>query len=90
MIYLTTEVGDDSEEEEQDDKGQHESDEVMEEEFDQSSSFVKDERTKHGKEPLVQSSWRGKIMPLIVEVSVQFPKISNWLSVKKLVLTATI
>ena len=46
MIYLTTEVGDDSEEEEQNDKEQHESDEVMEEEFDQPSSFVKDERSK--------------------------------------------
>ena len=73
MIYLTAEVGDDCEEEEQDGKGQHESDDVMEEEFDLPSSIVNDERTKTWK----RTSGRGKIMPVIVKLSVQFPKTSS-------------
>ena len=56
MIHSTTEVADDREEEEQNDEGERETNDVIEEELDLSSSFVNDECTKTQKKPLVQSS----------------------------------
>ena len=46
MIHSTTEEGDDREEKEQEDEGQHETDDVLENEFDLSSYFVNDQCTK--------------------------------------------
>ena len=46
MIHSTTEEGDYSEEEGQEDEGQDETDDVLENEIDLPSSFVNDERTK--------------------------------------------